>query len=219
MYFELPPTDCFARRQWQLFWDQFHFLRERLHGKRTMVIKTDLCSYTEHLGRIFEGRSGRLGPGRSHFLFVLIWKNHEDADAWILWWCTMSYADTSYIMWYLWWVINIYLSCVRCCRFASKLDVLDMVSERSLQVQDLSWPRSEVCGKGCQGEAQCIIACYCQLSYRADLQSNEETQETMNLKISGELLHQCQGWLLVPPANQACASFASLDVWGNAKLC
>lgn len=78
--------------------------------------------------------------------------------------------------------------------FALKLHVLEMVSERSLQVQDLSWPRSEVCGKGCQGEAQCIIACYGQLSYRADLQSNEEQfQETMNLKISGELLHQCQG--------------------------
>ena len=121
---------------------------------------------------------------------------------------------TIYIMWYLWRVRYMYQSCVRCYHFASKLHVLDMVSERFLQVQDLSWPRSEVRGKGCQGEAQCIIACYRQLSYRADLQSNEETQENMNLKISGELLHQCQGWLLVPPANQACALSGSVDVWG-----
>ena len=72
-----PPTDCFARHQWQLFWDQFHFppgtaARQTHHGDQNRFVLLHWASWQNFEGR--SGASGRLGSGRSRFSFFLIWK-------------------------------------------------------------------------------------------------------------------------------------------------
>ena len=74
------------------------------------------------------------------------------------------------------------------------------------EVQDLSRPWAEVRGKGCQGEVLWPSLTISDPGQGALSQLSQLSQLSR-----GELLHQCQGWLLVPPANQAVPCLNTLD--------